>query len=255
MSVLLIFTIIVFLLGIYFIYKTTSLKTIKEGLEDPIQTQQTQTSTPNPSITEMSSVTPSPIPSLTAITPTTTEIDCPNMLLQIGSKLYLYNSKKEKVKGKNPIVFENLEDYVEFLKWQRRQNIRCPVLYLQQMNDAQGNNVYKIRPCVTEPQGGLPPYKSEAISLPNFKPSDPNPSLLIDATQDNSPYNKNSYPAFDPSRFYVGVTTPLDLMNVKSKQQDKSANPMDPNWGGPEYTQEMLNKGYYKGNEVSIMVQ
>jgi hypothetical protein len=29
---------------------------------------------------------------------------------------------------------------------------------------------------------------------------------------------------------------------------------MDPNWGGSQYTQELVDKGYYKENEVSIYV-
>jgi hypothetical protein len=48
------------------------------------------------------------------------------------NKFYLYNSKVVKVPGVNPVVFNNLEDYVEFIEWQRSQNINCPVLFLQQ---------------------------------------------------------------------------------------------------------------------------
>jgi hypothetical protein len=29
---------------------------------------------------------------------------------------------------------------------------------------------------------------------------------------------------------------------------------MDPNWAGQEYTQALVDAGYYKGNEVSISV-
>ena len=29
---------------------------------------------------------------------------------------------------------------------------------------------------------------------------------------------------------------------------------MDPNWGGKDYTQALVDKGYYKGSEVSIQV-
>ena len=40
-----------------------------------------------------------------------------------------------------------------------------------------------------------------------------------------------------------------------TREQEKapvSPDPMDPNWGGSEYTQELVEKGYYKDNEVSI---
>ena len=73
---------------------------------------------------------------------------CPNILIQNGTEIFLYNSQVAKVPGVNPIKFNNLEDYVEFMKWQRSQGIVCPVLYLQQTNDAQGKNIYKIRPLI-----------------------------------------------------------------------------------------------------------
>ena len=174
---------------------------------------------------------------------------CPNILIQKGIKFYLYNSKVAKVPGVNPIEFDNLEDYTEFLDWQRSQGIRCPVLFLQQTYDVQGNPVYKSRPSVTEPQGGLPP----SYLMP------PNPTALVDATQADGPYNKGSMPAYDQSSYYVGTTTPLDAMNPSESEENllyagPSANPMDPNWGGADFTQELVDKGYYAGNEVNIAI-
>ena len=167
---------------------------------------------------------------------------CPNMLIQKGSKFYLYNSKVAKVPGVNPVEFDNLEEYTEFLDWQRSQGIRCPVLYLQQSYDAQGNEVYKSRPGVSEQQGGLPP------SGPVY----PNPTLLVDATQNDPSYNINSYPAQDQTSYYVGTTTPLDKLNQQKENLLYSDDPMDPNWGGIEYTQNLVDQGYYKDNEVSL---
>ena len=172
---------------------------------------------------------------------------CPNMLIQKDSRFYLYNSKLAKVPGVNPIEFENLEDYSEFLDWQRSQGIRCPVLYLQQTYDAQGDAVYKVRPSVSEPQGGLPP----TVTMPNSQTEgEPQVQLLVDATRDDPPYNAGSMPGFDQSSYYVGTNTPLDEMNQKQENMLYSANPMDPNWGGPEYTQSLVDKGVYKENEV-----
>jgi hypothetical protein len=167
---------------------------------------------------------------------------CPNMLIQKGSKFYLYNSKVAKVPGVNPVEFDNLEEYTEFLDWQRSQGIRCPVLYLQQSYDAQGNEIYKARPSVSEQQGGLPP------SGPVY----PNPTLLVDATQNDPPYNNNSYPAHDQTSYYVGTTSPLDKMDQQKENLLYSDDPMDPNWGGIDYTQNLVDQGYYKDNEVSI---
>jgi len=192
---------------------------------------------------------------------------CPNMLIQKGAKFYLYNSNLAQVPGVNPVEFDNLEDYTEFLDWQRSQNIRCPVLYLQETYDAQGNRVYKSRPSVTDPQAGLPPSSSPPIGIasqvPPFMESSmepvgdqayPNPTLLVDATHNDPPYNQGSYPSYDQTSFYIGTTTPLDAMDIKQEQAKVSPNPMDPNWGGSSYTQSLVDKGYYKDNEVSIAI-
>jgi len=172
---------------------------------------------------------------------------CPNILIQHDKQFFLYNSKLAKIPGVNPIEFDNLEDYVEFLDWQRSQGIRCPVLYLQKTYDAQGTAVYKTRPGVTDLQGGLPPSISSI-------PSNPNPTLLVDATQNDAPYNKNSYPSFDQSSYYVGTTTPLDNINQQQENMLYSPDPMDDNWGGIKYTQALIDKGVYAGNEVALRV-
>jgi hypothetical protein len=191
---------------------------------------------------------------------------CPDLLIQKDSKFYLYNSKVARVPGVNPVEFDNLEDYTEFLDWQRSQGIRCPVLYLQQTFDAQGNPVYKVRPSVSEPQGGLPPSINMPPGIASSSgkiimesslgtadaPAYPNPTLLVDAGRNDPPYNKNSFPAFDQSSYYIGATTPLDAMNIQQEKQSVSPDPMDPNWGGVKYTQSLVDKGYYKGNEVSM---
>ena len=53
---------------------------------------------------------------------------CPNLLIQEGAKLHLYNTRRANVPGVNPITFQNLNEYVQFTKWQRSQGIRCPVM-------------------------------------------------------------------------------------------------------------------------------
>ena len=207
---------------------------------------------------------------------------CPNLLIQKDSKFHLYNSKLAEIPGVNPIEFDNLEEYVEFLDWQRSQGIRCPVLYLQSTYDAQGNQVYKVRPSVSEPQAGLPPSTVQAHKIAELKRDEflppsgdaptgiasqvppimesslgdpnalayPNPTLLVDATRNDPPYNKGTYPAHDPTSYYVGTTTPLDMMDVAQEKAIVSPNPMDTNWGGADYTRDLVAKGYYAENEV-----
>lgn len=149
---------------------------------------------------------------------------CPNILIQKGAKYYLYNSNITKVPGVNPIMFNNLEEYVEFLDWQRGAGIRCPVLYVQNTYNAQGERVYKIRPSAIELQGGLMP------SLPN-KPAIPY-IAEANAQATNSDVDEN----------------------MLHNSGDVSPDPMDPNWGGVEYTENLVKSGYYAGNEVSINV-
>ena len=81
---------------------------------------------------------------------------CPNILIQKGAQFFLYNSKLANVPGVNPIVFQSLEDYSEFVQWQRQKGINCPVLQLQESFDAQGNPVYKAYDNLNEKRGGLP---------------------------------------------------------------------------------------------------
>ena len=168
---------------------------------------------------------------------------CANILMQKGNEFFLYNSKLAEVPGVNPLRFNNLEEYVEFTKWQRSQGIICPILYVQESYDAQGNKVFKARPSPTNLQGGLPDMQMNPTGE----------TKLFDAGRDDPPYNTNSLPGFDPQNQYIGLETPLDKMFNEAKG-GISPNPMDPNWGGANYTQSLIDKGYYKGNEVAIAV-
>lgn len=161
---------------------------------------------------------------------------CPNVLIQKGKEIYLYNSKLAEVPGVNPMKFDNLEEYTEFVKWQRSQGINCPVLFMQNSYDAQGNEIYKIKPSPNSAQEGLPPVSSlaEANMLnvpPGTRPSQV--SLLYDASRDDPPYNNDSYPGFDASNQDIGLYTPLDKMFKEGETSGSpSANAMDDNWSG-----------------------
>jgi hypothetical protein len=173
---------------------------------------------------------------------------CPNILVQKGKQIILYNSKLAKIPGVNPVVFNDLEGYVEYVTWQRSQGINCPILFLQHSYDAQGNSVYKNRPSPTDPQGGLP-----LISGLNISGNSTNRSKLLDAGRNNPPYNQNMYPSYDGEDQYVGLITPLD----KIFHQDKngvSPSAMDANWGGGKYTQSLIDKGDYEEDNVKIYV-
>ena len=174
---------------------------------------------------------------------------CPDVLIQKGSNYYLHNSKLAKIPGVNPLEFKNLDDYVEFTEWQRSQDIRCPILYLQQSYDAQGNAVYKARPSPTNLQGGL----QDVQMMPSGQIVTDPVQKLIDAGRNDPPYNENSYPSYDKDNQYIGLKTPLDKM-YNENQDGISPNPMDSNWGGRKYTQRLIDSGFYKDDNVKLWV-
>jgi hypothetical protein len=162
------------------------------------------------------------------IEPSDKGFKCPNVLIQKGVKYYLYNSKLAEVPGVNPIQFEHLEDYVEFMDWQRSQGIRCPILYLQHSYNAQGDAVYKVRPDPLDLQGGLPP------APPINTTSSCNKTLNI----------------IDSNDF-------IDVSKITEKDTENmlfSPNAMDDNWGGVQYTEKLVEAGVYDDDNVSIYV-
>lgn len=177
---------------------------------------------------------------------------CPDILIQKGAQLYLYNSKKTMVPGVNPVTFNNLEEYAEFLQWQRSTGLLCPVLFLQQSIDAQGGESYRIRPGPMDLQGGLPPSRVGNRSAPPLMM--PPVTKLLDASRDDPPYNINSYPGYDASNVDQGEFTPDMMLDYITQSTGLSPNPMDPNWGGADFTQGLIDSGYYDDNNVSIAV-
>ena len=170
---------------------------------------------------------------------------CPNLLIQKGSRFYLHNTKLATIPGVNPIIFEDIGQYSEFMKWQHGVGINCPVLFLQHMNDAQGEDVYKIRPSVVEPQYGLG-------SAPIIK--NQTTTLLTDAGRNDSPYNTNSYPSFDATGQNIGQITPLDTMDDYDMYSlNKTDSAMSP-YFDPVIAQQHIDQGVYKGNEVAIRI-
>lgn len=161
---------------------------------------------------------------------------CPNMLIERDSKYFLYNSKMAVVPGVNPIQFNNLEEYTQFLEWQRGQGINCPVLQLQYSTDPQNNDIYKIKPNIFENQGGLPNSEGADGTYPQPLMSS-SISKVFDANQDDPPFNQGGAFGFDPENQYIGLKTPVDLIGF---QGDKSPSAMDSNWGGIQFTKTQL---------------
>lgn len=159
---------------------------------------------------------------------------CPDILMKTNDKLVLYNSKIPKVEGVNPLFFNNLDEYKDYLEKQRNKGIVCPVLYLQQENDTQGNDVYRIRDGPFQQNGGVQPV------------------VVIDASREHPPYNAGNYPGFDPKGLYVGVYSEIDKVHDSTSITEKvSDNPMDINWGGVKYTQQNIDNGKYEESNIT----
>jgi len=210
------FLIIVFLAGIYFIFNMKPMVNPKENMENSTAPSQQNVSS-----------------------------DCPNILLKKDDKFLLYNTNLP-TSHFNPIPFASLDEYIAYLENQRKNGTNCPILFLQQENNTQGEDVYRIRPSPFDQQGGLPTItdiNSSQLSQQNHVNTVPVQST--DASRENSPYNKNNYPSFDPHGQFIGVYTDMDEVHKSTTQDQISDNPMDPNWGGVEYTQQMVDSGKY----------
>ena len=202
--------------------------------------------------------------------PFTVREDCPNVLIQKGSELYLKNTKKADIPGVNPIKFNNLEEYKEYMKWLQAKGINCPILYLQHMYNAEGENEYRIRPGPLHLEGGLEKENNMAINISgrditerasiekaldnmqldriNVDPTLVETSLLYDSHRDDKPFNINQYPGVDPHNQYIGLEVPLDDVYRRHKTKEKSPNAMDTNWGGVKYSREVVASGIFDEN-------
>ena len=240
--------VILFLIGAYITYRTRSRGTLPEGFiniesdAQPGRELRTLMSEQSDAqvgrelrTTEGFDGSDAPAPSFES----TNSQRCPNILIQHGNEIFLYNSKVEKVPGVNPIRFKSLEDYSEFMDWLQGRGIRCPVLFLQFSYDAQGNAVYKMRPSPVDLQGGLSPNV----------PYSPAPAALVqmmDASRDNPPFNNQMYDGFDPLNFNMGDYTTQDAeFRAKELTMKYSDNPMDANWGGKQYSESVVASGAY----------
>jgi len=205
--------------------------------------------------------------------------NCPDLLIRKGTVLLLYNTSKP-TDDTNPIPFQNLDEYIYYLEAQRKMGNKCPVLFLQQESNAQGEDVYRMRPSPFDMQGGLPaitdinkkdPFPPLSISNTTRTYSPPSPTIsdinnstlsrqvplntnavkTVDSALLNPPYNAGEYASFDPHGQYIGIHTDLDVLHQSTERAKISDNPMDPNWGGVEYTQQKIDTGKYDENNIT----
>ena len=169
---------------------------------------------------------------------------CPDLLIQRGQLLHLYDTKMPIINGVNPVIFNSLEEYSIYYNSQKSLGKNCPILFLQQENNAQGNDIYRIRPSPFNPFAGVPSNSPLVQSYDGIVIEE------ADASRDNG-YNTNMYPGFDPDNLYIGRITETDIVHASTENAEISDNPMDSNWGGVLYTQGQVDSGKYIENEVT----
>jgi hypothetical protein len=181
-----------------------------------------------------------------------TAANCPNLLVKTGETLTLYNTVDSKFP---PVIFNNIDEYIVYLEKQRESGMRCPVLFLQEENNAQGDTVYRIRSTLDTTENGLPPTTYIPGSVLSQQPPAPaglphHIKKIDNAAMDNPPYNQNMYQGFDPYGQNIGDFTKMDDIHNIGERDALSDNPADSNWGGPEYSRAVVSTGKYDENLV-----
>ena len=168
--------------------------------------------------------------------------NCPDLLIKKGNALHLLNSRKAKIPGVNPIKFNNLEEYAEYIKWSKKVGINCPILYFEQSYTTQNERGFRMLNDPLNPQAGLPSNNIQRTATTQ---------LLTDANRDDPPFNQNNFSGFDGEDQYIGVKTPLDGIGL---QTDKgSLTPVDSNWCGASCTQKAVDNGKFNDRTRKIL--
>jgi len=139
--------------------------------------------------------------------------ECPTLLVKSGSGILMFTDPRG-----DPTRFSNMDEYIDYVENQRARGIECPVLVLHEEVKNEGDRT---------------PSKVEPV---------------IDSNDDRNP---NMYSGFDPYGLQIGKYNKLDAIHDSTAKSDQSDSPMDPNWGGVQYTQNAVDSGKYDENQVT----
>ena len=116
--------------------------------------------------------------------------NCQTTLIKDGNNILLYDSTKATVPGVNPIKLKGLDEYKEYINWQRANHIRCPILHLEKVYTTQGSEMYEIR------QNFMTNDVEKGASI-EYVDNEPINTKCNDATLSNMPFNSNQFPSYD----------------------------------------------------------
>lgn len=180
--------------------------------------------------------------------PFSTTQSCPNMLIKRGNKIVMYNRDADPSDGTFPRTFENIDEYIEFVESQREKGIRCPVLFLQEETDVQGNDVLRARPSPTDMAAGahITPAHSTTLNMSAAAKLNGISAPAATGAKDSA------YAPFDAHGFDVGKITALDEVHASTETNtgDCSENQVDSNWCGVSFTASAVAGGKYADNEI-----
>jgi hypothetical protein len=138
--------------------------------------------------------------------------------------------------GINPVVFPNLAAYIAYVEDIRNYGKdTCTVLFLTKMYSPHGEVSFRRNRDPAHPDLDV-----------QFLGDPQNPVKLIDASDDNPPFNQNQFPGFDPLDLHQGVYTVIDA----NHNAFDSADAMNPNWAGVYETQKAIDSGRFADREI-----
>lgn len=142
---------------------------------------------------------------------------CPTTMIKDGQKILIYDPKLAKVPGVNPIEFNNLEEYKEYVKWQKKNNLNCPILFLEKTFDTQGNEMYQIKQSFDTdiPSGAM------NHSLPVINKTMTAIQML---NKENEFSNPSLYPSYDKDNQDMGNVGSSDIIVYPNSE---NLNPID----------------------------
>lgn len=156
------------------------------------------------------------------------ESECPDVLIQEGGKYFLRTTNAPEVPGKNPIIFDNLDDYEQYVDWIRSKGKTCPILKLRVVDTVQGDEELHIVDEINHPSKGPRTEIERALN------------------------NRNNFPvSYDQMNQNIGVHTSLDDKYSEKESLPISDNAMDSNWGGIQYARQEINRGVYGKNKIN----
>lgn len=207
-----------FLYGLYLYSYAYPLKCKREQFEQYSQYQSAKNSSA-PYDPPSYALPPRPYIETSASKSQTTK--CPDKLKETRNGVLAFRIN-EQHSNSNPLVFTSMEDYQQYAK-NMNELYGCPILNIENYNE---DNIY-----LDNANAVIPTYAKDTDDFGRKIP-------------------RKGLRGFDPNDYYVGTYTIDHKKNEIRQSSGLSANAMDKNWGGPRYSEYILQTGEYDGLNV-----